>query len=205
MNPVWLILLVGAVYVLLFGGLSLLRREGLSGRFALEAFVVTGLAGALVTLTGTPLSPILFLIVLYLITMRVRVLADLGNMLARRRDFRRAGQLYNLALNLWPDESGRLIVQVNQATALLEMGALDPSVVLFREILGKAGEGFLGVKYEAAAHFNLGVAYRRQHLDSQAITEFNAVLDTWPSSEFARQAERALQQVRASPHSPSNP
>jgi outer membrane protein assembly factor BamD (BamD/ComL family) len=40
------------------------------------------------------------------------------------------------------------------------------------------------------------VAYRRKGLDAQATAEFNAVLDTWPVSEYARRAKAALEQGR---------
>jgi len=54
----------------------------------------------------------------------------------------------------------------------------------------------LGLRHEAAAHYNLGAAYRRKGLEAQAIREFNAVIDTWPASPYARRAEDALEQGR---------
>jgi outer membrane protein assembly factor BamD (BamD/ComL family) len=46
-------------------------------------------------------------------------------------------------------------------------------------------------------YYNLGVAYRRKELESQATREFNAAIDTWPASEYARQAEIALSKKSA--------
>jgi outer membrane protein assembly factor BamD (BamD/ComL family) len=40
------------------------------------------------------------------------------------------------------------------------------------------------------------VAYRRKKMDAQATLEFNAVLDTWPVSEYARRAQAALDRGR---------
>ncbi len=187
-----LLLLVGLLYIVLFGGLSLLRREGLSSQFAVEALIITGIASGLATLTNISIHPVLFLVVLYLITMRTRVLVDLGNMFARRGNFRRAETIYNLASLLWPDRTGRLIIKVNQTTACLQQGRHDEAIANFQDILESADRGYLGVKYEAAVHYNLGVAYRRKELETQAVREFNAAIDTWPASEYARQAEIAL-------------
>ncbi len=191
-SVVIIILLVGLAYTVLFGGLSLMRREGLSLQFALESIVLTAAAAGLTAAFGLATHPVLFLIVLYLLTMRVRLLVDLGNVLAQRGQFAVAGRLYELAQRLWPDPSGRIIVQVNQATACLQQGALDEAVARFKDVLSQASGGYLGVKHEAAAHYNLGVAYRRKGLEAQAVIEFNAVLDTWPVSEYARRARAAL-------------
>lgn len=187
-----LLLLVGLLYIVLFGGLSLLRREGLSSQFAVEALVITGIASGLAALANFSIQPVLFLIVLYLITMRTRVLVDLGNLFARRGDFGRAEPIYRLAGRLWPDHTGRLIIQVNQTTACLQQGRHDEAIASFQDILKSAEHGYLGVKYEAAVHYNLGVAYRRKDMETEARREFNATIDTWPASEYARQAEIAL-------------
>jgi hypothetical protein len=72
---------------------------------------------------------------------------------------------------------------------------------MLQGVLAQAGSGFLGAKHECATHFNLAVAYERKGLDAQAVVEYNAALDTWPSSEFGRRAAAALQRrsKRASP------
>lgn len=191
-----LIILVGLAYIVLFGGLSLLRREGLSARFAFESLAITFLTSGLVVLIGVQIHPIIFLIVLYLLTMRVRLLVDIGNFFAQRGQFERANTIYHLAERVWPDQTGDLVVQVNKATALLQSGALDDAIAVFTEVLKKASQGYLGVKYEAASHYNLGVAYRRKDMETQAKLEFNAVLDTWPASQYAHRAEIALSKDR---------
>ena len=190
------ILLAGFIYVILFGGLSWLRREGLSVRFAVEAVLITLSVAGLGALSSVLIHPVLFLALLYLLTMRVRLLVDVGNLFAQRCQMTRADRLYTLATRLWPDASGRLIVQINQGVSLLQRGELDEAIGLLKEVLQKSTHGYLGVKQEAAAHYNLGVAYRRKQLEAQAIVEFNTVLETWPASEYARRAEAALQQVR---------
>jgi len=196
MNPAILLLIVGFAFVVVFGGLSLLRREGLSMRLAVEAVVFTALASGLVALTGSSFHPVLFLLLLYLLTMRVRLLVDLGNFFAKRGQYRRADQLYTLASRLWPDQSGRLILLINQATALLQQNNLDTAIAMFSHVLQQSEKGYLGVKYEAAAHYNLGVAYQRKNMAARAVVEFNAVLEAWPASEFSRRAEAALEKRR---------
>lgn len=190
------LLLVGLSYIVLFGVISLLKREGLSLRFALEAIMVTALVSILTASFGGQTHPVLFLIVLYVVTMRVRLLVDLGNIFARRRRFDWADRLYALALRLWPDISSRFIVQVNQGTLLLQRDRLDEAISLFMEVLSHADQGYLGVKYEAAAYYNLAVAYQRKHMEAGAVQAFNKVIDTWPGSEFAQRAARALEKHR---------
>ncbi len=60
MNNIFLILLVGLLFIVLFGGLSLLRREGLSNRFAAESVVVTLIFAGLAYLFPDRINPILF-------------------------------------------------------------------------------------------------------------------------------------------------
>lgn len=191
-----IIVLEGLAYTVFFGGLARLRREGLSGQFALEATLITAAAAGLTAGLNFPVHPVLFLVILYLITMRARLLVDIGNLLAQRGQFAPAERLYNLAVRLWPDQNNRLIVRVNQGVVCLQRGALDQAIAIFQEILQRAGQGHLGARYEAATHYNLGLAYRRKHLDAQATMEFNAVLEAWPFSEYARHAAAALEQKR---------
>lgn len=193
-----MILLVGFLFIVVFGGFSLLRREGLSLRFALEALLVTGLFSGLAWYLGLNLHPILFLGVLYLVTMRVRLLVDAGNLFSRRGRYDIASRLYRLAGSAGADKSSRMIVRFNQHVLALQTGDLEGAIAGLRDLLGETTGGFLGVKHEAAAHYNLGVAYRRNGETSQAITEFNAAIDCMPSSIFAQQAEIALNQLRKS-------
>jgi tetratricopeptide (TPR) repeat protein len=191
-----MILFVGFLYIVVFGGYSYLRREGLSVRFAVEALLITGAAALLAAVNLLPFHPVFFLLLLYLVTMRVRLLVDLGNYFAVRGQFGRAQGCYNLARRMQPDMTGRLIVQVNSATLCMQQGDLDKAVSMFKEVLGEASGGHLGVKYEAAAHYNLGVAYRRKGQESLAAREFNQAIEAWPASEYARRAMQALEQGR---------
>ncbi|MBN2117037.1 MAG: hypothetical protein JW730_10715 [Anaerolineales bacterium] len=195
MSLPFLLLLIGFLYALLVGGLALLRREAISTRFLLESAAITLIAGGLAIL-GIRVNLVLFLIVLYLITMRVRLLIDLANVFAKQSRHNQAERLYGLASRLWPDMTSDLVLKINRATMLLEANRLDESITLFKDVTKQAGQGYLGVKYEAAAHYNLGVAYRRKGMDGPATVEFNLVLDTWPASVYARRAESALKKHR---------
>jgi TolA-binding protein len=88
-----------------------------------------------------------------------------------------------------------LIIDVNRAIMLLQENVLDEAIQLFTEILNQTEKGYLGVKYEAAAHFNLGVAYLRYGSPAKATIEFNSVIDTWPGSLYAQRAQQALDRV----------
>ena len=192
MAPPLLLVLVGLLFVLFFGIMSVLRREGISMRFTFEAIVLTAVAAAIVALTGIDFNPVFFILLLYLLTMRVRLLVDLGNLLARRNNHAAAERVYGLSQRLWPDESGRLLVRLNQGVLALHRDRLDEAVTILREVVAASDSGYLGIKSIAAAHYNLGVAYQRQGLDAQASLEFNEVLDTWPVTEYARYAAIAL-------------
>ena len=191
-----ILLLEGFSFVVLFGAVSLLKREGLSRRFAVEGGIFTVAVSGLTVVTNLQTHPVLFLVLIYLLTMRVRVLVDLGNVFAKRGQFELADKLYHFADKLWPDETNHLILKVNQGTSLLQQKNIEEAIAMFTEILEQAEHGYLGVKYEAATHYNLGVAYLRKNMDARASIAFNAVIDTWPASEYARRAEIALEKHR---------
>ncbi len=200
-----LILLLGIGYILVFSGLGLVRREGLSNRFALEGLAVTLAALAFGWGTGQPVSPVLFLVAIYLLTMRVRILVDLASLLAGQGRLPLAERCYNLAMRLWPDEAGQAIVTVNRGALLLRRERFEDAIRLLEEVLARGEEAHLGIKYEAAGRYNLGVAYRRVGRDAAAITEFNKVVGLMPGSIFAIQAEQALQAIRRRPSKPAEP
>lgn len=191
-----ILLIEGFSFIVLFGVISLLKREGLSGRFAVEGGIFTLVVSGLTALTGIQTHPVLFLVLIYLLTIRVRILVDAGNIFAKRGQFEQADRLYHLAVKLWPDATNDLIIQVNQGTSLLQQKKLDEAIAIFTAVLQQAEQGYLGVKYEAATHYNLGVAYLRKNMDARASIAFNAAIDTWPASEYARRAEVALEKHR---------
>jgi tetratricopeptide (TPR) repeat protein len=184
--------LIGLLYILAFGGIGLLRREGLSIRFAIESVIITGIAVILVVLLSVQVHPVIFLLVLYLITMRIRILVDLANSFAKRGSSAQAEKIYRLASRLWPDQTNELIIKVNHATMMLQNNHYDEAIAMFTDILSQVDKGYLGVKYEAAAHFNLGVAHLRKNNTSMAVIEFNSTIDSWPGSLYAHRAEQAL-------------
>ena len=200
----YILLIVGFAYVILFGALALLRREGLSLHFALESIVITAIFAGL-SLLGINVHPVIFLFILYLVTMRVRLLVELGTLLARRGSFNASERVYRLALGLWPDSTSQLITETNRGTLLLQQGQLDEAMSMLKNVLAQKSSGFLGRKYEAAAYYNLGVAYLRKDMDAQATEAFNQAIDTLPASEYARSAARALErQKRKGAPSPTN-
>ncbi len=195
----YLIGLIGLIYIVVFGGMSLLRREGLSIRFAVESVCITAIAAILVYLTPIQIHPVWFLLLLYLITQRVRMLVDLAYIFARRGNYDFAEKIYNLAAHLWPDQTNELIIKVNHATLLLQKKQFIDAIDMLSSVLDQSNKGYLGIKYEAAAHFNLGVAYLRNNENSKAMGEFNSAIDTWPGSIYAQAAQKAIERQRNAP------
>ncbi|HUT18243.1 MAG TPA: hypothetical protein VM366_03710 [Anaerolineae bacterium] len=191
-HPSLLILLIGLLYILSFGALSLLRRQGLSFHFAVEGLIITG-TGALLAYLSLPLSPLLVLVVLYLITMRVRLLVDLGNWFTSRRQYQRTLAVYRVAIHLWPDLAGRQILLINRGVA--ELGMREPEIAYrtLTEALGDE-EVRLGAKYLSAGYYNLGLACRRTGRETEAIRRFNEAIDALPHSIYAYAAQQALKE-----------
>lgn len=193
MNPQLFVILVGLFFILIVGGVSLLRREGLSGQIALQALAITGLFIVVGSATGTAANPITLFILLYLVTMRARLLTDLANLLFKRRGYAAAERLYQLALSLHPDRTSRFVVLVNWGIARLQARDVEGAIATLKGVLTSAGEqGGLGNKYEAACRYNLAVAYRKAGDDVKAVLEFNQVIELFPASIYGHAAERAL-------------
>jgi tetratricopeptide (TPR) repeat protein len=195
-NGYGLIVLVGLLFILGFGGLTQIRREGLTTRFILESVGVTILAVAASLATAQPIHPLAFLIVIYLVVMRVRLTVDLANTLAQSGRGRWAMRLYGLASRLGPDPSGRVLIDINSAALLLNIGRAAEVTTTLERVLEQSDEIHLGFKHEAAARYNLGLAYLKQQRDSAAAEQFDAVINLWPGSRYAQRAQASLLERR---------
>jgi tetratricopeptide (TPR) repeat protein len=214
MHPSLLILLVGLLYLLGFGGLSYLRRQGLSARFAIEGLIIIAIGVAL-TLAAVPLHPLILLAALYLVTMRVRLLVDLGNWLTSRKRYEQALACYRFALRLGCDEVSCQIVLINHGVAQLRMQDPEAARLTLLDVLGcqppmalegqppsavggqppSAVGGRLkqsGAHYLSAGYYNLGLACRRTGREAEATRHFNEAIDILPSSIYAHAARQAL-------------
>ena len=83
------------------------------------------------------MHPLVFLIILYLTTMRVRLLVDVGNWFSSRRQYERSLNLYRFALYLWPDAVSRQIVLVNRGVTQLRMQKPDEAYLTLEEALAE--------------------------------------------------------------------
>jgi tetratricopeptide (TPR) repeat protein len=191
-DPYLLLLLVACLFALVFGGLGWVRREGLSIQFALEVAGLTALLVGGSWLVGIQLSPFVFLFVLYVITMRSRLVVDAANLLANRGRYKMAHHLYRLGLAWWPDATSRVIVQVNQGAAQLRSGQVDAAIDILQGVLNCADQPQLGLKYEAACRYNLGYAYEKAGQEAKAIVEYNETIDLLPGSLYAKAAQIAM-------------
>ena len=190
MNPSLLILLIGLIYLLGFGALSFMRRQGLSTRFAIEGLIIT-VAGAALTFASVPIHPLLFFVILYLVTMRARLLVDLGNVLTSRKRYEQALSLFRLALRLGPDAVSRQIVLINRGVTQLRMQEPEAAYLTLEQVL--TDETMRpGAKYLAAGYYNLGLACQRTGREAEATRHFNQAIDALPNSIYARAARQAL-------------
>lgn len=201
MNPHFVLLLIALLYILAAGGLSVLRREGFSLQFAVEVIVVAGLLVIFSLFTGQVIHPVPFLIVIYLLTMRARLMVDLGNLLARRGHHQPATNVYNLALKLKPDGLSRQIVMLDQAVHQLQQGQPAQATAMLEHLLTGPQ---MSPKHEAAARYNLAVGYRRQGSEAKAIVEFNKAIDALPGSLYASRAQMALKKGKRQKTPPDN-
>jgi tetratricopeptide (TPR) repeat protein len=192
--PSWLsILLVGALFLAGFTGLSVLRRQKPVARLWIEGGILTGAAVGL-CFVGSPAHPILFLAVLYLATMRVRLLVDLANVLAGRKSFRAAMRTLDFALRLAPDPASRQVALINRGVTQLRMGEPQAAYftlhgVLLEEKLEPAA------RYQAAGFYNLGVACERTGRLQEAERCFRKAIELLPGSLYALGADKALKRA----------
>ncbi len=189
-------MLIAFLYILVFGGLSFLRREGLSVQFALEALALTCLLVGGSWLLGIQLSPILLLLLLYLVTMRSRLVVDVANLLLRQGRRKAAFALYKLGLTWWPDATSQLIVLANRGAAELYCGQVETAIQTLEGVLKEEKRSRLGLKYEAACCYNLGLAYEQKGEDARAMQQFNEAIDLLPASACARAAQAALKRLK---------
>jgi tetratricopeptide (TPR) repeat protein len=190
MTPSFLIFLVGLLYVVIFWSLSLLRRERLSNQFAYEGLSLTGVTFAAVRWGEIAVHPIYFLVLLYVVTMRVRLLVEVGNMLSKWGRYHQALAVYRLALYLFPDKSSRLIALINMGAAFLKQARPDRTIEVLEHAKAQI-VGQLGPKCVAGCCFNLGMAYRRTGRHRDALRLFSEVGEMYPMSDYARLAEKA--------------
>ncbi len=195
MHPSLINLLIGLLYLLGFGALSFLRRQGLSTRFAIEGLVIS-VIGALLPLASVPVPPVLFLIVVYMVTMRVRLLVDLGNWSTSRGQYAQALSIYEVALHLGSDAVSHQIVLINRGVAQLRMKEPEAAYATLTEALAEE-DVRPAAKYLAAGYYNLGLACRRTGREAEAIRHFNTAIDTLPTSIYAHGARQALKKQKA--------
>lgn len=182
--------LVGLVYLLGFGALSHVRGQGLSARFALEGLIVTAV-GTAMRYVSLPVHPVFFLIALYLITLRVRLLIDLGNWFISKGKLKEALTVYRIALHVGPDAISRQMVLINRGVALLRARDAEEAYQALTEALAGVDER-LAARHLAASYYNLGLACRRTGREPEAVRRFNEAIDAWPDSVFGRAARREL-------------
>lgn len=202
--PAWLTtLLVGALFLAAFTGLTVLRRQKPSVRFLLEGGILTAAAIAL-GFAGPPVHPILFLVILYLVTMRVRLLVDLSNVLTARGRFAAALAVQRFAVHLGPDPASRQIAEIARGVTQLRMGDPPSAYFTLRGVLLEERVR-LAVRERAAGYYNLGVACERTSRREEAERSFRQAMEALPGSIYALGAEKALNRLQESTRRSSPP
>ncbi len=192
MNPYLLLILEALLFALVFGALSWLRGEGLPAQFAWEVLAFTALSLLLSWAARVAIHPVLFLVLVYLFTMRARLLVDLGNAFSARGRHEQALAILRLGSRLANDEVSRTMVRINTGVVLIRQKRLEEAIALLEDALSKIPGGRGSPKYEAACRYNLGLAYLRAGQEGNAVRQFNEVIELLPASLYARGAEAAL-------------
>ncbi len=195
MSSSLLIPIAGIVYTAVFAAMGALRREGPSLAFVVQSLAITAVFSVLNLLGGSRLHPLPFLLVLYLLSMRVRILVDLAGILASRGRLAAAERLYRLALGLLPSPAERFLLALNRGVCRLQVGDAASAASMLSAVLESDDYKAAGAKYQSAAHYNLGIACSRQGEKAAAAAQMRRVIELWPVSDCARRAEAALRQL----------
>jgi tetratricopeptide (TPR) repeat protein len=196
MDPHILILIVGLSYTVVYGGMALLRREGVTSQFILETLVLTGLVAGGGYFTNSPANPILFLVFLYMLTSRSRLLVDLANMLSNRGRQRDSINILQVALRLFPDKPTRFIVLVNMGIVQLRRENPESARMLFETVIEESEDGGLGLRHQAACYYNLGLAFQQLGKGGQAVRYFKQATEVFPGSPYGKAAAKAIEERR---------
>lgn len=194
MNPYLLLVLEALLFVLAFGALSWLRGEGLPGRLAAEAAVFTVASVSLSWVARVAIHPVLFLVLVYLVTMRARLLVDLGNTLSARGRYEQALAALHLGSRLSSDPSAQALARINTGVVWMRQKRFEQAVVILNDALVALPHQRGSPKLEAACRYNLGLAYLRLGEEANALQQLNKVIELMPNSLYARGAESALRQ-----------
>lgn len=196
MDPHLIILIIGLSYAVVFGVMALLRREGVTSQFIFEAVVITLVVAGGGYFTNSPANPILFLVFLYIITTRSRLLVDLANLLSNRGRQRDAITILQVALRLYPDKPTRFIVMVNMGIVQIRRENPESARMLLETVLEEAQAGGLGLRHKAACYYNLGLAFQRLGKEGQAVRYFKQATEVFPGSPHGKAAAKAIEERR---------
>ena len=198
-DPNLFLLLIAALYVLVFGGLSILRREGLSAQFALEGGGHhRHLGGGRDAPWRAPQSGSSAIAPIR--ADHALEVAGGSRQLAWRSGASTAAafRIYDLSLALRPDTASRLIVLSNRGAAELHSGQVARAVQTLEGVMDPHVRPNLGVRCEAVTRYNLGLAYDQNGQLAQALEQFGEAADLLPGSPAARAARAALDRRRKS-------
>jgi tetratricopeptide (TPR) repeat protein len=195
MNTNLLVAILGGFYAILFSLISTLEREGISLQFLFEVLLLTSLAAGGGYLSGTLANPFLFLLFIYLTTMRSRLLSDLANFISKRGRHREAISMLEVAQRLLPDRSTRLVIQLNLGIVYLRTHQFDLSQSHLESVLEKAETGGLGIRNRTACLYYVGHALLQQGQISRAKKSLRSAINLFPNSPYGKAAAQSLSDI----------
>lgn len=195
MNTNLLIAILGGFFVILFGLISTLEREGISLQFILEVILLTSLAAGGGYLTDKPANPLLFLLFIYLITMRSRLLSDLANFLSKRGRNREAISMLEVAQRLLPDRPTKMIIELDMGIAYLRDHQFEVSQAHLESVLEKAEKGGLGIRNRTTCLYYMGHALLQQGQISRAKRALRSAEKLFPNSPYGKAATQSLSDI----------
>lgn len=128
--------------------------------------------------------------------MRARLLTDIANLLSGRGRQRDAIAVLQVALGLLLDRQTRLIVLTNMGIVKLVRKNAASAESILSSVLEQAKDGGLGIRYEAACHYNLGFALRQLGQEVQSVQHFREAAEMFPGSTYGKAAQQALEERR---------
>jgi tetratricopeptide (TPR) repeat protein len=194
-NQYLLLVLTALLYALAFGALTWLRGEGLVARFAWEVLAVTAAIVAVAWVARLSVHPVLLLVAIYLVTMRARLLVDVGNALSGRKRHEDALAVLRLGLRLASDPFTASLVRINIGVTQIRQKRFEDAISQLDTTLANLPQGRGSPKYEAACRYNLGLAYLRTGQEANGSQQMRQVVELLPNSIYAVGAEAALKKL----------
>ncbi len=192
LDPAVVPAIVGGLFIVILLALAYLNREWSPRWAALEAAILCGISVVLARSALVSIEPLLFAVLLYVITHRSRILTDVANLVSGWGYQDKALGMFRLALRMARDPGTRSIVHISMGTSLIRKKRPQDAADAIEQALSEMPQQRGRPKYEAAGRYNLGHAYRALGREKEASEQFRQAIELAPNSPYAKGAEVAL-------------